>query len=258
MQVAADDRDARELIALRRERERNLRLAERKPASMEDILSKVKSGQKAMVNLVVKTDVQGSYEALRKSLEKLSNDEVQIRVIGGGVGGINESDATLAAASGAILIGFNTRADASARTVIQEQSVDLHYYSVIYDAIDMVRGVGSGLLAPEVLENIIGLAEVKDVFRSPRQRVVQLSMVWSVRARLSGYCAITLLSSKASWNRCVTLKTTSTKFEWVRSAESLLRITMFEQAIKSKSLNAKKWRVHFRALVWQTRLDNTA
>jgi len=168
MQVAADDRDARELVDLRRERERNLRLAERKPASMEDIFSKVKSGQKAMVNLVVKTDVQGSYEALRESLEKLSNDEVQIRIIGGGVGGINESDATLAAASDAILIGFNTRADASARTVIQEQSVDLHYYSVIYDAIDMVRKVGSGLLAPEVHETIIGLAEVKDVFRSPK------------------------------------------------------------------------------------------
>lgn len=168
MQVAADDRDARELIELRRERERNLRLAERKPASMEDIFSKVKNGQKAMVNLVVKTDVQGSYEALRESLEKMSTDEVQIRVIGGGVGGINESDATLSAASGAILIGFNTRADASARTVIQEQNVDLHYYSVIYDAIDMVRNVGSGLLAPEVLENIIGLAEVKDVFRSPK------------------------------------------------------------------------------------------
>ena len=168
MQVAADDRDARELVELRRERERNLRLAERKPASMEDIFSQVKSGQKAMVNLVVKTDVQGSYEALRAALEKLSNDEVQIRVIGGGVGGINESDATLTAGSDAILIGFNTRADASARTVIQEQSVDVHYYSVIYDAIDMVRKVGSGLLAPEVLENIIGLAEVKDVFRSPK------------------------------------------------------------------------------------------
>lgn len=168
MQVAADDRDARELVELRRERERNLRLAERRPASMEDIFSQVKSGQKAMVNLVVKTDVQGSYEALRGALENLSNDEVQIRVIGGGVGGINESDATLTAGSGAILIGFNTRADASARTVIQEQSVDVHYYSVIYDAIDMVRKVGSGLLAPEVLENIIGMAEVKDVFRSPK------------------------------------------------------------------------------------------
>jgi len=168
MQVAADERDARELVEMRRERERNLRLAERKPASMEDIFSKVKSGQKAMVNLVVKTDVQGSYEALRESLEKMSNDEVQIRVIGGGVGGINESDATLAAASDAILIGFNTRADASARMVIQEQSVDLHYFSVIYDAIDMVRGVGSGLLAPDVQETIIGMAEVQDVFRSPK------------------------------------------------------------------------------------------
>jgi len=168
MQVAADDRDARELVELRRERVRNLQAAERKPASMEDIFSKVANGQKAIVNLVVKTDVQGSYEALRESLEKMSNDEVHIRVIGGGVGGINETDASLAAASKAILIGFNTRADASARTVIQEQNVDLQYYSVIYDAIDMVKQVGSGLLAPEIKETIIGLAEVKDVFRSPK------------------------------------------------------------------------------------------
>ncbi len=168
MQAAADDRDARELVELRRERERNLRLAERKPASMEDIFSMVKSGERPTLNVLIKTDVQGSFEALRDALEKLSTDEVTIRVVGGGVGGINGTDASLAAASNALLIGFNVRADASARDVIQEQGIELNYYSVIYEAIDMVRNVGSGMLKPEIKEQIIGLAEVKDVFRSPK------------------------------------------------------------------------------------------
>lgn len=168
MQAAADDRDARELVDLRRERERSLRLAERKPASMEEIFSKVKSGETPTLNVLVKTDVQGSFEALRDALEKLSTEEVNIRVVGGGVGGINGTDASLAAASNAILIGFNVRADASAREVIQEQGIELNYFSVIYEAIDMVRQVGSGLLKPDVQEQIIGLAEVKDVFRSPK------------------------------------------------------------------------------------------
>ncbi|MEM9604572.1 MAG: translation initiation factor IF-2 [Pseudomonadota bacterium] len=168
MQAAADDRDARELVDLRRERERNLRLAERKPASMEDIFSMVKSGETPTLNVLIKTDVQGSFEALRDALEKLSTEEVNIRVVGGGVGGINGTDASLAAASKALLIGFNVRADASARDVIQEQGIELNYYSVIYEAIDMVRQVGSGLLKPDVQEQIIGLAEVKDVFRSPK------------------------------------------------------------------------------------------
>jgi len=116
----------------------------------------------------VKTDVQGSFEALRDALEKFSTDEVFIRVIGGGVGGITESDAQLAAASNAVMIGFNVRADTSARRVISEQDIELHYDSVIYEVLDRVKAAAGLMLAPDIVENIIGLAQVQDVFRSPK------------------------------------------------------------------------------------------
>jgi translation initiation factor IF-2 len=126
---------------------------------------------------VIKTDVQGSLEALRSSLVDLSNDEVEVKVVYGGVGGINEGDANLALASGAILIGFNVRADATARKLIEEKGIDLHYYSVIYDAIDEVKKSISGMLAPEIKEQIVGLAEVRDVFRSPKFGAIAGCMV---------------------------------------------------------------------------------
>jgi translation initiation factor IF-2 len=129
------------------------------------------------VNLVIKTDVQGSLEALRSSLVALSNEEVEVKVVFGGVGGINEGDANLALASGAILMGFNVRADATARKLIEEKGIDLHYYSVIYDAIDEVKKSISGMLAPEIKEQIVGLAEVRDVFRSPKYGAIAGCMV---------------------------------------------------------------------------------
>ncbi|MCB1756925.1 MAG: translation initiation factor IF-2, partial [Gammaproteobacteria bacterium] len=175
--VADNEKAARELAYLRQSKQRDVRLSERKPSKLEDVFSQIKEGDKATLRLVIKADVRGSFEALRDSLEKISTDEVSIRVIGGGVGGINESDAHLAAASNAILIGFNTRADNSARKIITEQDVDLHYFSVIYDVIDLVKGVASGLLAPEIQERIIGLAEVKDVFKSPKFGSIAGSMV---------------------------------------------------------------------------------
>jgi translation initiation factor IF-2 len=135
------------------------------------------TGEIASVNLVIKTDVQGSLEALRGSLVSLSNDEVEVKVIFGGVGGINEGDANLALASGAILIGFNVRADATARKMIEEKNIDLHYYSVIYDAIDEVKKAISGMLAPEIKEQIVGLAEVRDVFKSPKYGAIAGCMV---------------------------------------------------------------------------------
>jgi len=135
------------------------------------------TGELASVNLVIKTDVQGSLEALRSSLVALSNEEVEVKVVYGGVGGINEGDANLALASGAILIGFNVRADATARKLIEEKGIDLHYYSVIYDAIDEVKKSISGMLAPEIKEQIVGLAEVRDVFRSPKFGAVAGCMV---------------------------------------------------------------------------------
>lgn len=168
MLVSKDERSARELAGLRNEKSRDARLAEKRPAKLEDVFSQVNKGDVSTLNLVIKTDVQGSFEALRDALEKLSTDEVTIKVIGGGVGGITESDAQLAAASGAIMIGFNTRADNSARRVITEQEIELHYDSVIYEVIDRVKAAAGGMLAPEIQERIIGLAIVQDVFRSPK------------------------------------------------------------------------------------------
>ena len=125
-------------------------------------------GEVAEINILLKADVQGSAEAIRESLEKLSTDEVRANLVSSGVGGINESDINLAAASGAIVIGFNVRADAAAKRVAGDHGIGIRYYSVIYEIIDDIKAIMSGMLAPELKENIIGLAEVKDVFRSPK------------------------------------------------------------------------------------------
>lgn len=177
MLVAADEKSARELAELREGKQRDQRLASRRPAKLEDVFSQIKSGETPTVNIVVKADVKGSFEAIRDSLETLSTDEVTVRVIGGGVGGITESDATMAETSGAILIGFNTRADSRARRLIQEQDIELHYYSVIYELIDLIKSVASGLLPPEIRERIIGTAEVRDVFTSPKFGLIAGCMV---------------------------------------------------------------------------------
>ncbi|PID62697.1 MAG: translation initiation factor IF-2 [Gammaproteobacteria bacterium] len=168
MLVAADERSARELAELRHGKQRDARLAARRPTAAEDFFAQVRGGSKPVVNYLVKADVKGSFEAIRDALEKLSTDEVEIRVIGGGVGGITESDANLASASDAVLVGFNVRADSPARRLVQEQETDLRYYSVIYELIDHARQLAGGLLAPEVRENIIGNAEVLEVFTSPK------------------------------------------------------------------------------------------
>jgi translation initiation factor IF-2 len=177
MLVSKDERSARELADLRNEKSRDARLAERRPAKLEDVFSQIKGGESSTLNLLIKTDVQGSFEALRDSLEKLSTDEITITVVGGGVGGITESDAQLAVASSAIVIGFNVRADNSARRIISEQDIELHYDSVIYEVIDRVKAVAGGMLPPEIQERIIGLAEVQDVFRSPKFGAVAGCMV---------------------------------------------------------------------------------
>ena len=121
-----------------------------------------------VVNLIVKADVQGSAEALRDALSKIGTDEVSVKVIASGVGGITESDVSLAAASRARIIGFNVRADGAARSAMKEQGVEVHYYSIIYEAIDDVRSWVSGMLKPEIKEQIVGLAEVREVFRSSK------------------------------------------------------------------------------------------
>ncbi len=168
MAVVEDERKAREFAEYRQSRSREQRLAQRQTATTDDIFSQVREDETKVVNAVVKADVQGSFEALRESLEKLSGDEVKVRVIGGGVGGINESDVNLAMASSAVLVGFNVRADNAARRLIDDHDLDVRYHSVIYDVIDQVKAQISGMLAPEIREEIIGLAEVKEVFKSPK------------------------------------------------------------------------------------------
>jgi translation initiation factor IF-2 len=163
-----DERKVREIALFRQGKYREVRLAKQQASKLEDMFSQMETGEVKELNLVIKADVQGSVEALRDSLTKLSTDEVRVKVIASGVGGITESDVTLASASNAVLIGFNVRADASARRATGENEIDLRYYSVIYDVIDEVKAALSGMLSPETREEIIGLAEVRDVFRSPK------------------------------------------------------------------------------------------
>ncbi|MBT5222113.1 MAG: translation initiation factor IF-2 [Gammaproteobacteria bacterium] len=166
--VVTSERAARDLAEHREDRTKLRHNAAQKASKLEEVFSQMAAGETSILNVIIKTDVQGSLEALRESLVKLSTDEVSVKVVYGGVGGINEGDANLALASGAVLMGFNVRADTTARKLIAEKGIDLHYYSVIYDAIDEVKKSLSGMLSPEIKEKIVGLAEVRDVFRSPK------------------------------------------------------------------------------------------
>lgn len=169
MLVVANERKAKDAASQRQVKSREGRLAHKQAAKLENLFDQMgQDGEQQTVNLVIKADVQGSVEALRDALTSLSNEKIVVNVVVSGVGGIIESDATLAQASNAIVIGFNVRADASARRIIKENDLDLHYYSVIYDAIDQVKAAITGLLGTETKEQIVGLAEVKDVFRSAK------------------------------------------------------------------------------------------
>ena len=172
-----DEKKAREVALYRQGKFRDVKLARQQKAKLENMFSNMTEGEVSELNVVLKADVQGSVEAIADSLNKLSTDEVKVRIIGSGVGGITETDASLAAASNAIVLGFNVRADASARKIIESENIDLRYYSVIYDLIDEVRQAMSGMLAPEYKQQIIGLAEVRDVFRSPKFGAVAGCMV---------------------------------------------------------------------------------
>jgi translation initiation factor IF-2 len=172
-----DERRAREVAELRKGRERQSKLGDQPGVSLDQLFTQLKEGEAKSVNLIVKADVQGSVEALRESLLKLSTDEVKVVIVASGVGGITESDANLAVTSSAIILGFNVRADVAARRVVEEKGLDLRYYSVIYELIDDVKKALSGLLSPEVTEEIIGLAEVRDVFRSSKFGAIAGCMV---------------------------------------------------------------------------------
>jgi translation initiation factor IF-2 len=173
----ADEKRAREVAELRSERERQSKIDAQGIASLDTLFGQLKAGERKSVNIILKADVQGSLEALKESLVKLSNDEVKVSIVGSGVGGLTESDANLAITSSAILLGFNVRADAAARRAVEEKGLDLRYYSVIYELIDDVKKAISGLLSPIVTEEIIGLATVRDVFRSSKFGAIAGSMV---------------------------------------------------------------------------------
>ena len=166
--VLPDERKAREVALHRQGKFRDVKLAKQQASKLEDVFTQMEEGSASAVQLLIKADVQGSAEALRDAMTRLSSDEVKVKVIGSNVGGITESDVNLAAASGAIVIGFNVRADASARTAVKETGVDVRYYSIIYEAIDDVKSAIVGLLSPEIREQIVGIAEVREVFSSPK------------------------------------------------------------------------------------------
>ncbi|HET7649877.1 MAG TPA: translation initiation factor IF-2 [Gammaproteobacteria bacterium] len=166
--VVPDERKAREVALYRQGKIRDVKLARQQAAKLDDVFQQMQEDAQKSLNLLIKSDVQGSAEALRDALTQLSTDEIKVKVIASSVGGITESDINLAMASKAVIIGFNVRADSGARRLISESGVDVRYYSVIYEAIDDVKKAISGLLSPELREQIVGLAEVRDVFRSSK------------------------------------------------------------------------------------------
>ncbi|WP_313037245.1 translation initiation factor IF-2 [Stutzerimonas nitrititolerans] len=177
LSVLSDEKKAREVALFRQGKFREVKLARAQAGKLENIFESMGQEEKKTLNIVLKSDVRGSLEALQGSLSGLGNDEVQVRVIGGGVGGITESDANLALASNAVLFGFNVRADAGARRIVEQEGLDLRYYNVIYDIIEDVKKALTGMLGSDVRENILGIAEVRDVFRSPKFGAVAGCMV---------------------------------------------------------------------------------
>jgi translation initiation factor IF-2 len=177
MSVLADEKKAREVALFRQGKFREVKLARAHAGKLENIFENMGQEEKKTLNIVLKSDVRGSLEALQGALNGLGNDEVQVRVVGGGVGGITESDANLALASNAVVFGFNVRADAGARKIVEQEGLDMRYYNVIYDIIEDVKKALTGMLGSDVRENILGVAEVRDVFRSPKFGAIAGCMV---------------------------------------------------------------------------------
>src|SRR5690625_4864734 len=163
----ADERKAREIALYRQGKYRNVKLARQQAAKLESLFDETSDEVKTL-SLIVKTDVQGSQEALVSSLEKLANEEVKVEIIHAAVGGISESDVNLAIASNAVIIGFNVRAEQTARRQAEQNDIEIRYYNVIYDAIEDVKSALSGMLAPEEREEVIGMVEIREVFRISR------------------------------------------------------------------------------------------
>ncbi|WP_133649143.1 translation initiation factor IF-2 [Paraburkholderia flava] len=175
--VMPDERKAREVALFRQGKFRDVKLAKQQAAKLENMLEQMGEGEVQYLPLIVKADVQGSQEALVQSLQKLSTDEVRVQIVHGAVGGISENDVNLATASKAVIIGFNTRADAQARKLAESNGIDIRYYNIIYDAVDEVKAAMSGMLAPEKREVVTGMVEVRQVFKVPKIGAVAGCMV---------------------------------------------------------------------------------
>jgi translation initiation factor IF-2 len=175
--VMADERKAREIALFRQGKFRDVKLAKQQAAKLENMFENMTEGEVQTLTIIIKADVQGSQEALTQSLVKLSTDEIRVQVVHGGVGGISESDINLAAASNSVVIGFNTRADVQARKLAETVGVDIRYYNVIYDAVDDVRLAMTGMLAPEKREEMLGLVEIRQVFRATKIGTIAGCMV---------------------------------------------------------------------------------
>jgi translation initiation factor IF-2 len=177
--VIVDERKAREIALFRQGKFRDVRLAKQQAAKLENMFEQMGEGEAKQLALIIKADVQGSQEALVHALTKLSTNEVKVNVIHAAVGGITESDVNLAGASKAVIIGFNTRADAGARKAAESFGVDIRYYNIIYDAVDEVKAAMSGMLSPEKKESVIGQVEIRQVFRISKVGAVAGCMVLS-------------------------------------------------------------------------------
>ena len=183
--VLSDERRAREIATFRQGKYREVKLNKRQAAKLENMFENMGEGDAQTLSLIIKADVQGSQEALAQSLLKLSTDEVKVQVVHAAVGGISESDVNLAIASKAVIIGFNTRADAGARKLAENNGIDIRYYNIIYDAVDEVKAAMAGMLAPEQKEEVIGTAEIRQVFRVSKIGAIAGCMVTSGVVRRS-------------------------------------------------------------------------
>ena len=175
--VVPDERKAREVAESRQDRERDTKLKRQQTSKLENVFATMDTAEQKNVNIVLKADVRGSLEAIMGALNDLSTDEVKVNIVSGGVGAINESDVNLAMTSSGVLLGFNVRADSAAKKLCEREGIDLRYYSIIYEMIDDVKKAMSGLLAPERREEILGVAQVRDVFRSSKFGAVAGCMV---------------------------------------------------------------------------------
>jgi len=257
----ADERRAREIALFRQGKFRDVKLARQQAAKLESMFDNAVEGSQNL-SLIVKTDVQGSQEALVSSLVKLSTEEVRVQVVHAAVGSISESDVNLAIASGAVLIGFNVRADASTKKLAESNGVDIRYYNIIYDAVDEIKAAMSGMLAPEKREEIIGwsiFARCTPSLALVQSLVVWWSMGWYVATRKCVCYVITWCIGQAGLIPCVGLKMMSKRLSRASIAGSPCAVTTtFRLATSSRSLKSKKWPVHFDCLNDTSQAENRA